>query len=500
MVRSSSESEKSGAASSTSASAGGKTPSSSDTEADKASSSDTEADKASSSDAEPDKASVVSAGGATSADSDAEPNKSSGASAGGKTPADSGSESDKETNGGKSSRDSASAGGKTPADSGSESGKETSGGETSGDESNSSTDGKTSGHSDAYSVYGLLDASSRSKSRSKSGGSDSETGKGRQSHPKLLAQLKKAPLQLESRAEHRDRHPNPSDFPKCPQCMYLVNKTNIEKQCTFEHPQTGELVVWAMEQPNTLKAEWGLGCCVCRWAENKTPFGACTVRSLSMISRPSKLARHANTKDHKDAVAEFVARGQGKEISDVKELETSIGLAHVVSLLQSIHKKESMLEWSEWVKVLRECGADIPHGMDSTTVGVKLLSVCAGLENYITGEVLRNAPYIGLAQDGWDGFLLMVARGMLWQRPPSLMPFLSKGNLRGIESILPEGGPPFKFQRMLGAAKLGRDRSAKKQSECCLGQIVAKFRWDCNSKHLCFFISTGSQRITFVVV
>ena len=111
-----------------------------------------------------------------------------------------------------------------------------------------------------------------------------------------------------------------------------------------------------------------------------------------MITDKSKLARHAETDEHKEAVQTWQsARAPSKAVQEDNDVEdeiytvledptTGIGYAHVVNVLTEVKRAGSAYDWERSIATLRQCGAAIPHGFDGRAVFPQLVMTCAGLE------------------------------------------------------------------------------------------------------------------------
>ena len=109
-------------------------------------------------------------------------------------------------------------------------------------------------------------------------------------------------MNVETTAQHLERHDPRTEWQSCARCAYYHKRASLEKACSFEDQYTREKLCYLIEAASLGNNEWGVGCAVCRFAKFKTPFAQCKINSLSMLLDKSKLARHAETAEHKEAV------------------------------------------------------------------------------------------------------------------------------------------------------------------------------------------------------
>ena len=150
---------------------------------------------------------------------------------------------------------------------------------------------------------------------------------------------------------------------------------------------------------------------------------------------------------------------------------TGIGYAHVVSVLTEVKRAGSAYDFERSNATLRKCGAALPAGFDGRRVFQQLVSVCAGVEKFITRILLRHAALVALQQDGRDPWLLIMSRMVLWRVPQASR----EGCMRAMRSVLPGGGPPWTAERVLLAHRFGvADRGGVEQGEILVKTVKTR--------------------------
>ena len=285
-------------------------------------------------------------------------------------------------------------------------------------------------------------------------------------------------LHLESASAHLLRHPVAQDFAlTCARCRYQAKKTDLQKAAAWQHPGSGELVCWLMEVPGAEmgKQEWGLGCCLCRRANIKNAFGKCTVSAVASMGE-HKLRRHADGAGHLRAMQQRISElvpdlrsstssiegthGQAQDGDDefAVDAQSGVGFTHVLKTLEMVHNQNSFKSFEKAMTSARLTGAQANAGNESRMVARRLTCVCAGHEMAITQMLLRYAVMTGISQDAKDSVHVVDIRMVLWKLPPNVQAIYPQ--VRGLRSLLPNGGAPWVVDRALGLDIMGADRSA----------------------------------------
>jgi hypothetical protein len=119
-------------------------------------------------------------------------------------------------------------------------------------------------------------------------------------------------------------------------------------------------------------------------------------------------------------------------------------------------------------------GGGMTPGNISRKVCSQMLSVCSGVERFLTRQMLIHSSVVSLAQDARDDCLLVRVRMVLWTCPRQLARPLGKMP-SGIEPVV-DDGPPWIVERVLGVARLAGSRTAEAMVEhslCVLKESCA---------------------------
>ena len=261
-----------------------------------------------------------------------------------------------------------------------------------------------------------------------------------------------------------------------------------------------------MEHPGaeTGSHEWGLGCCVCRWAGLNTKMARCQVQGLDNITR------HQDSKLHKQAVQKWLettncaamgslaaeassnppgaggstsvstrmsaggetpapggstpvsrmSSGGETPVSRESQLGKNVGHGHVLQMLRIFEEQTSLRSFSRSVEAGRVMKADLNNGNGSRTVARNLLAICAGHEFDVNRKLLLHCAIWGLGQDGKDKALLVVARMVCWSLPQPMRKNLPSGVAALLPSRFGSNGP-WVAERALGCGELASDRSGE---------------------------------------
>ncbi len=322
-------------------------------------------------------------------------------------------------------------------------------------------------------------------------------------------QNKEIETQSEDACAHARRHSTPDFIKSCARCVFLAKRSKLEQACVWQDPRPMKQFTWLTEQPDP-KERWGVGCHICMWAECMHDFAKCRVRSINCM-RPQTLKRHGSGLSHRKALQKWLdSRGYllqqppeeqsssqsllgvgGQSLPGVGgqtptgvvgetptvvggKTPTAVGVktptgisdSHIISLLTSVHNKDSFRSWSKWAESMRLCGAKFIGG-DHSGIGKQILEVCAAREK-VTQVLLETCVMASLMQDARAGHLLIMARMVLWTWPRQL-----RGHQ--VSGVVEHSGPPWVAERILGIAEIGADHGAEAQSAKTLEVIRAAY-------------------------
>ena len=169
------------------------------------------------------------------------------------------------------------------------------------------------------------------------------------------------------------------------------------------HPVTKKSHTWLMVNigADSGKTAWGLGCVLCRWADEKSPFGKCIVRQLSKLDRHGDTAQHMNVMrswsdkvlansggktpvvTHGGQTPKVTHGGKTPKGTRGKALAQSggVGYGHILKMLEIFEEQAPLRSFTEKLQAADRSGADIIPGNSSRTVAEQLMLCCAGREN-----------------------------------------------------------------------------------------------------------------------
>ena len=305
-------------------------------------------------------------------------------------------------------------------------------------------------------------------------------------------QVRKIDRLLESRQQHLLRHVDAAVRRKCQRCRYYAQHHALQRRCSLVLAITNEMFTWLMEHPGaeTGSHEWGLGCCICRWAGLDTKMAQCQKQCLI------KLERHQNSSAHKRAEQKWLEAqicpalgslaaeaptnppgaggsisastrtftGGETPVSQESHLEENVGYGHVIKILEIFQEQNSIRSFSRSVEAGRVMKSDLNAGNGSRTVAHHLVSTCAGYELSINRRLLLDCAIWGLGQDGRDTALLVASRMVLWSLPIKMRKNLPDGVTAVLPSCFGSKGP-WVGERALGCGMLASERG---------GQALAK--------------------------
>ena len=146
-----------------------------------------------------------------------------------------------------------------------------------------------------------------------------------------------------------------------------------------------------------------------------------------------------------------------------------ISYMHIRCLLHEVQREGSAGDFTGTVKLMQSSGAQIPPGNAGKKVFSNLVTLGGALEKRHTRHFLKNACLLSLAHDAKDPYLLAHIGGVIWKLQNPL-----EGAKERLRSILPEGGPPYMFDRLLFVQELThKNRSGKSAAKELLNSVAA---------------------------
>ena len=285
----------------------------------------------------------------------------------------------------------------------------------------------------------------------------------------------------ESEAEHLER----CNSKTCARCHVIRNRDSYKKVFRFKHPLTDEWMTWICETPDGSDTPWSVGCSICRKAHANTKFGRLAVSKYGGVQF-TQFKQHEESKVHQRSLAKWMwkqdplsstsqtdgptlekrkanghtsaedrtADGQISAKRRKADGQTStepqgISFMHIRCLLYEVHREGSAGDFTRTVELMQSSGAPIPPGNAGAKVFSNLVTLGGALEKRHTRHFLKHASLLSLSHDAKDPYLLAHIGGVIWklQRP-------LEGAKERLRSILPEGGPPYIFERLLSVLEL----------------------------------------------